>query len=755
MSLPPDTSADAEFLDLNSRVEEISNEISSMKVDLMNILDSNYAKFKPVLESNGGMLEKAECLSEDMSVLQSRVENQINHELANSTGKLQKLKDVLQEKTLSLEIVEHLLYLHHGMINVKREEENSCFVECSRIIKLLKDDLANQNYVKMLDIYVPLDNELVRLYNRIAMKTLDQWKPFINWIELESADSREVNGISLQFTKVESNSSKEQLVQALNNFDLLALEIKTFGSKFLTRVLVPLIESSRVVTVSENGDILTVHCFRKDEQVVSSYKQDQSSYKPGESSHEQNESSHKQQCLQVFSKLTVVFDFIHRHLDIAIGDGITFITELGEVIGDDFCESLNRCLDDAIPKCQKELESYKEVVDRLIEFESLLHQKGLLSRDNHKLHEYAENIDILFANKISQCYLMKARNIMKKDLFNVMEVGVKHEVSGERKSSTVFLTHISPNTFQFPYCQISKSTYELMQLIEDMFQESAIASSELIFRTLYHRSRHILSMYCDIVPLHHKNLLETIPQQSAFFYNNCCYIAHRLATLGVQYRSLLEDVAKDKMEAQKILLFCDLVPTLQATGINVLKNQLNTQKKILIDIVRDSGIVTLMEQSLDDSYEFPKSIEKAIRQCCRQIKLLQNVWQHVLNNDTYCKSIGYLCNEFVDELTERVCSFSDIAEDTAVDLVWVFNIIVEKITSVFEEPGEIYQHVKQWSKFTELIKLLGSSLKEVEERWADGKGPLAQEFSVSQIVHLIRALFTVSTRRSALLSRIK
>lgn len=63
--------------------------------------------------------------------------------------------------------------------------------------------------------------------------------------------------------------------------------------------------------------------------------------------------------------------------------------------------------------------------------------------------------------------------------------------------------------------------------------------------------------------------------------------------------------------------------------------------------------------------------------------------------------------------------------------------------------------MKQWSKFNELLIVLNGSLKDIDDRWADGKGPLAQEFSPEQIKHLIRALFQHSDRRTALLSRIR
>jgi len=55
----------------------------------------------------------------------------------------------------------------------------------------------------------------------------------------------------------------------------------------------------------------------------------------------------------------------------------------------------------------------------------------------------------------------------------------------------------------------------------------------------------------------------------------------------------------------------------------------------------------------------------------------------------------------------------------------------------------------------ELIKLLGASLKEIEIRWGNGKGPLAQEFTAPQVKQLIRAIFQNTDRRSNLLASIR
>jgi centromere/kinetochore protein ZW10 len=67
----------------------------------------------------------------------------------------------------------------------------------------------------------------------------------------------------------------------------------------------------------------------------------------------------------------------------------------------------------------------------------------------------------------------------------------------------------------------------------------------------------------------------------------------------------------------------------------------------------------------------------------------------------------------------------------------------------------VYQFVKRWQKFKELVLILGANLRDIDDRWADGKGPLAHEFTPGEVKQLIRALFQNTDRRSAILARIK
>lgn len=45
-------------------------------------------------------------------------------------------------------------------------------------------------------------------------------------------------------------------------------------------------------------------------------------------------------------------------------------------------------------------------------------------------------------------------------------------------------------------------------------------------------------------------------------------------------------------------------------------------------------------------------------------------------------------------------------------------------------------------------------MKDIENRWADGKGPLADELKLEQIKSLLKALFQNTDRRAALLKHI-
>lgn len=82
-----------------------------------------------------------------------------------------------------------------------------------------------------------------------------------------------------------------------------------------------------------------------------------------------------------------------------------------------------------------------------------------------------------------------------------------------------------------------------------------------------------LNMYITHVPKIHKKLLESIPQQSALFYNNCMFLAHWVATNS----------------EKGIPIFPALVKSLQASGTKYFHEQVAYQKSIIMGILREFG----------------------------------------------------------------------------------------------------------------------------------------------------------------------
>jgi hypothetical protein len=59
------------------------------------------------------------------------------------------------------------------------------------------------------------------------------------------------------------------------------------------------------------------------------------------------------------------------------------------------------------------------------------------------------------------------------------------------------------------------------------------------------------------------------------------------------------------------------------------------------------------------------------------------------------------------------------------------------------------------TRFQEMCLLLNSSLQTIVDRWFNGQGPLASQFTAIEVKQLIRALFQTSDRRTAALAKIQ
>jgi centromere/kinetochore protein ZW10 len=229
-----------------------------------------------------------------------------------------------------------------------------------------------------------------------------------------------------------------------------------------------------------------------------------------------------------------------------------------------------------IPSTVETLPDYDTVISDTEALQEFLVEAGLLPPTNVAILNYTRNVDALFANKLSQELLVKARDIMKEDLFvtvpiteqelsplsGVVTVGAKEDDKKEEEELPVTPGFPLPEKlFQFPACTVSASTLTLLERAVAGLEQAAACAQPFCSVRLFNTVRSVFELWCAVVPTYHKAKLESLPQVAAVAHNSAMYLAHRCVTLGFLYRDRLPALA------QHSLTFIDIVPRWVSPGL--------------------------------------------------------------------------------------------------------------------------------------------------------------------------------------------
>uniref|UniRef100_A0A674MDA0 Centromere/kinetochore protein zw10 homolog n=1 Tax=Takifugu rubripes TaxID=31033 RepID=A0A674MDA0_TAKRU len=449
---------------------------------------------------------------------------------------------------------------------------------------------------------------------------------------------------------------------------------------------------------------------------------------------------------QVYSKLLMVLKTLHKHLlDVSIGD-----KKLSAILGELIWEEMSRCiihecLVHSIPNNSSQLENYSTVIKQTEEFEKSLKEMEFLQRDSTDLLKYARDVNCHFASKKCKDVIVAARKLMTSKMHNTVKITPDYkvhlpnlpmpgqEVRAKQEVTKEVLTlenakQLSAWSLCLPACRISESVQQLMDLA--------------------------INTLCEAIGSSTENLLK-FPHLAAIQHNNCMYLAHHLLTLGHHFKAHLP-----QPHSEGIATFVDMVPGFRRLGARCFLAQMNVQRAELLE--RLSTAHNFCNLDDEDNYI---AASKAVRQVIHQLKQLATVWQDVLPVSIYCKAMGNLLNTAITEVIAKIMMLEDISSEGGEHLHTLCQTIIEEGPLVFtplaeENKNKKYQeevplYVKKWGTFKELVIVLRANLQEIVDRWTDGKGPLAVEFSSTEIKNLIRALFQNTERRAVALTKIK
>uniref|UniRef100_A0A8C5TI38 Centromere/kinetochore protein zw10 homolog n=1 Tax=Malurus cyaneus samueli TaxID=2593467 RepID=A0A8C5TI38_9PASS len=737
-------------------------------------MTNKYSEFLPSMQSAEDLVAQVEGLSSNIDLLKADIENEVQRDLNVSVAEFTKLKQQLERDTLVLSILKKL------------QEFDTSFEKCSTALLEKKYVTAAQQLEQAqkrlsslesrrgfeLKILKALGRELMVQTQNVIYHLGQEWQKLIVWKLPPSKESSSLEAVLLSELHLHTVPPQEEdtavpsiaaVLQALAVLGELHFKLKGFGQLLLQYILKPLISFPSLEPVTEEQPDVFILRFKFQELALD-----------------------KSSPMEVFDKIRLVFEVLHKHLlNVPVeqpGEGrkdgtVTLAELLGELLWEELSDCLiQNCLVNSIPTDSSKLEQYKEVIESTAEFEKALKKMQFLKEDTTALLKYACNVNSHFANKKCRDVIMAARRLMTSEIHNTVKITPDSSVTppeladpgtGDHPkihspcsllpSETVNLggeRRLHQFTLCLPPCRISSSVQQLVELAYHTLREAS-SSSDLRCVQLFNCVRNVFQLFYEVVPTYHKENLQKLPQLAAIHHNNCMYIAQHLLTLGHQFRERSPSVL-----CNEAATFVDLVPGFRKLGVECFLAQMRVQKGEILERLSSARNFS----NMDDGENY-HAANKAIKQVLHQLKRLGMVWQDVLPVTVYCKAMGTLLNTALAEIVTRIAGLEDISAEDAERLYSLCRIVLEEAPRVFtplleEAENKRYQeevpvYVRKWMTFKKLMIILQANLQEIVDQWADGKGTLAEEFSAAEVKSLIRALFQNTERRAAALAKIK
>ncbi|XP_064326780.1 centromere/kinetochore protein zw10 homolog [Phalacrocorax carbo] len=719
--------------DLSTRIGRLSRRVEELKGEVCNMINKKYSEFLPSMQSAEDLVSQVDRLSSNIDLLKAGIENEVQRDLNVAVAEFTELKQQLERDTLVLSILKKLQEFDTAI-----KEYNTALLEKKYVAAAHQLDKA-RSCLKMLEsrkgfelkILKALGVELTVQTQNMLYHLGEEWQKLATWKLPPSKESSSLESVMHSELHLRTVPPKGEdiagppLASVLQAFAVLGelhTKLKIFGQLLLKYILKPLISYPSLQPLTEEQSDVFVLRFKSEEPSL-----DHSSP------------------MEVFDKIKLIFEVLHKYLlnvplDQPVEDKKEHRVTLAQLLGDMIWEELSdcliqNCLVNSIPTNSSKLEQYIEVIKSTEEFEEALKNMQFLKGDTTDLLKYARNVNSHFANKKCQDVIVAARNLMTSEIHNTVKITpdssvalpkLPHPAAGDHlkmqetskllRNDTENLeneTKLSQYTFSLPSCRISSSVEKLMELAYQTLLE-ATASTDQCCIQLFYSVRNIFQLFYDVVPTYHKRAMKSE----------------------------------------------NLVPGFRRLGMECFLAQMRVQKGEILERLSSARNFS----NMDDEENYCAA-NKAIRQVLHQLKRLGKVWQDVLPVNVYCKAMGTLLNTALSEIVTRIAALEDISAEDADRLYSLCKTMVEEGPQVFtplpeDDKNKKYQeevpvYVQKWMMFKELMIILQANLQEIVDQWADGKGPLAAEFSAAEVKSLIRALFQNTERRAAALAKIK
>lgn len=409
-----------------------------------------------------------------------------------------------------------------------------------------------------------------------------------------------------------------------------------------------------------------------------------------------------------------------------------------------------------VPDDASKLAEFQQIRKLTIDFETALKDLKFISPLNtkdHKLSNFADNVEVHFASRKKVQILARARNMLLQSDFSLPQDYITRTL-GINKEDFADSNHVVL-LFSSEKCVVSESAEQLMELVHQTLKDVCLLPPKVGLE-FYHAARNALALYEAIIPVKLQRQLDSINQAAVLMHNDCLYLSHEILGLAFQYRPCFPSSVKE------IAVFIDLAPKFQLMAEEVLQRQIQL-------------VMSNLHQAIDGANGFQnthqiKQFESAkfcIDQIAFIIEKVHIIWEPLLLPSVYEKSMALILEAVFSRLAKEILLIDDMAAEETLQLQRLIHMLFEPLSSLLEpmlavderEKSQQAQKVRDHlivsiQKLRKLAELLDMPLKSITDAWESGE--LADcNFAASEVEDFIRAIFADSPLRKECLFKIE
>ena len=728
---------------LEESIQKVEKKCTDLREEILQFVKQNYDEFLDHAESTISNEQRVQEVLTEFQRLSSRVDGDLKSRLAKSIGKREEIEKQFNEIELKIKFVEKLVSVHKKLEQAKQDISSECYSTAATKIMEMTSSL---NHIGQsgcdAKVFQSLKSELASVEKSLKYQLHEEWNKLIQWKpSMPTSELDSTAALDIQHVIVSNSAQFEDIIKSMKcMFTTGEWEgiVRRYAMKLLDAFVKPLLRTPGLKLVLDENESSNMLSFEKVDDVSVTTSVVDGILTLLNAVHEIMPGSEKREWMALLGK--------------------TIEPELTPLV-------LKHVLSEQIPKTTSDREEFSQISSVMAAFEEKLKNLCIVEEDYSVLTDYTANVDTHVATQQCQDILSQARSLLLQPLHNTTRAGAKDMVlaleklqistkSGNVNSSQIEDTQISGSiqdldisslTFVFPSCEVSESINQLVTLLYDTLIKSSLSSRNTAIQ-LYYTARDMIELFIAICTSYHQTSVSQLPRNAAIQHNNYMYVAHHLLTVGHQFHCRIPVNG---------LTFSDYVPRLRKLGEDCFLAEMDKQSSSILEFLQPFTSFFDISSNAEKQEEF----DRAIRQAILHIYNLSKAYSEILPADVFKRCQCGLLNVLVTELISRTLQLVDIAVDDATVLHNIFQLqIIEKspvaLSLTQEQENQLPSLCTNWEKLKELVFVLQASQNDIVTRWGKGEGPLAKQFSVSEVKQLIRALFKNTERRSESLTKI-